>query len=103
MVKEISEAEFKDSVKEGISVVDFSATWCGPCQMLKPVLESVSEDFDGKVKFFAVDVDSAPNVCRELGIMSVPAVFLFKNGENVSSSIGFKPKELLEQWIKSNM
>lgn len=103
MVKKISEAEFKDAVKEGISVVDFSATWCGPCQMLAPVLEKVSEGFEGKVKFFAVDVDEAEEICKELGIMSVPAVFLFKNGESISSSIGLKPKEAIEAWISSNM
>lgn len=103
MVKKISESEFKESVKEGISVVDFSATWCGPCQMLAPVLESVSETFAGKVKFFAVDVDQAESLCMQLGIMSVPAVFIFKDGQVASSSIGFQPQPALEQWISQNL
>lgn len=102
MVKKITEAEFKDSVKSGYSVVDFSATWCGPCQMLAPVLEKVSEECD-KAAFFAVDVDEAQDLCQEIGIMSVPAVFLFKDGEIVSQSIGFQPKEAIEAWLSENI
>ena len=103
MVKKISEAEFEDAVKEGISVVDFSATWCGPCQMLAPVLEKVSEGMAGKVNFFAVDVDEAPALCQKFGVMSVPAVFMLKDGEEVSHSVGFKPQEMIEAWIKENL
>lgn len=103
MVKKISEKEFKDSVKEGISVIDFSATWCGPCKMLAPVLENVSEDFEGKIKFFNIDVDEAQDLSRQLGIMAVPSVFLFKDGEQKAFDTGFKPKEVWIKWIKDNM
>lgn len=103
MVKKISEAEFEAAVKEGFSVVDFSATWCGPCQMLAPVLEKVSEGLEGKVKFFAVDVDEAPALCQKFGVMSVPAVFMLKDGEELSHSIGFKPQEAIEAWISDSM
>lgn len=103
MVKKISGNEFKDSVKSGYSVVDFFATWCGPCQMLAPVLEGVSKDMKDKVNFFAVDVDQAQDVCRELGIMSVPSIFLFKDGSKVAQTVGFQPKEALKSWISSNL
>lgn len=103
MVKIIKENEFKDSVKSGYSVVDFSATWCGPCQMLAPVMEEVSESMAGKAAFFNIDVDEAPNLCNELGIMSVPAVLLFKDGNLVSQSIGFIPKEAIESWLTANL
>lgn len=103
MVKKISENEFKDSVKRGYSVVDFSATWCGPCQMLAPVLEEVSKDMKDKVNFFAVDVDEAQDVCSELGIMSVPSIFIFKDGSKVAQTVGFQPKEALKNWISSNL
>lgn len=103
MVKKISEAEFKDSVKEGVSVVDFSATWCGPCQMLAPVLENVSKGFEGKIKFFNVDVDEASDLSRELGIMAVPSIFIFKDGEQKAFESGFKPKEAWDEWIQKNM
>ena len=103
MVKKISGNEFKDSVKSGYSVVDFSATWCGPCQMLAPVLEEVSKYMKDKVNFFAVDVDQAQDVCRELGIMSVPSIFIFKDGSKVAQTVGFQPKEALKNWISSNL
>lgn len=103
MVKKISENEFKDSVKSGYSVVDFSATWCGPCQMLAPVLEEVSEDMKDKVNFFAVDVDEAQDVCNELGIMSVPSIFIFKDGNMVAQTVGFQPKDALKSWISGNL
>lgn len=103
MVNKITEDEFKESIKDGYCVVDFSATWCGPCQMLAPVLETVSEEMTDKAKFFAVDVDEAQDLCNELGIMSVPSVFLFKNGEVISQSTGFKPKEAIESWIFENL
>lgn len=103
MVKAIKEEEFKDSVKDGFSVVDFSATWCGPCQMLAPVLEEVSNDMEGKAKFFSVDVDDAQDLCQELGVMNVPAVFIFKNGAPVAQSVGFRPKDLITSWISENL
>ncbi|MCQ2576159.1 MAG: thioredoxin [Treponema sp.] len=103
MVKVIKEDDFKEAVKAGYSVVDFSATWCGPCQMLAPVLENVSEDFVGKVNFFNVDVDEAQDLCQELGIMNVPAIFLFKDGEAVAQSVGFRPKEMISAWISENL
>lgn len=103
MVKEIKEAEFKDAIKEGFSVVDFSATWCGPCQMLAPVMEQVSNDMAEKAQFFSVDVDEAQDLCQELGIMNVPAVYMFKDGKPVAQSVGFRPKDLIESWISENM
>lgn len=102
MVKVISESEFKDSVKDDISVIDFSAIWCMPCKMLAPVIEEVSEELSD-VKFFNVDVDNAPALSRELGIMAVPSIFLFKNGEQKSFTTGFMQKEVLKGWIKENL
>ncbi len=99
MVKAISESEFDEAVKEGLSVVDFSATWCGPCQMLKPVLEDASGEFDGKVKFFAVDVDEAEDLSRKLGVMAVPSIFVFKDGAQVAMTTGFQPKDALVSWV----
>lgn len=103
MVKKISQAEFKDAVGKGLSVVDFSATWCGPCQMLAPVMEKVSETFEGKINFFAIDVDEANALCQELGIMGVPAVFIFKDGNAVANATGFQPQQELENWINGNI
>lgn len=99
MVKEISESEFDQAVKSGKSIVDFSAVWCGPCQMLGPVLEKLSEKYSQTVNFYKVDVDKAPSLCQKLGIMSVPALYLFKDGEQKDVSIGFIPEAQLEEFI----
>lgn len=98
MVKKVNEAEFKAEALTGTIVVDFSATWCGPCQMLAPVLEEIS-DSQGDVKFYNIDVDQNPGITREYGIMNIPAVYLLKDGQVVDKQIGFLPKEQLEAWI----
>ncbi|MCI5920105.1 MAG: thioredoxin [Roseburia sp.] len=98
MVKKVNEAEFKAEALTGTTVVDFSATWCGPCQMLAPVLEEIS-DSQGDVKFYNIDVDQNPGITREYGIMNIPAVYLLKDGQVVDKQIGFLPKEQLEAWI----
>ena len=103
MVKQISESEFDEAVKNGVSSVDFSAVWCGPCKMLGPVFEKVSEKYEGKINFYKVDVDEAPNLCQKLGIMSVPAVFVFKDGNPVANSVGFVPEAQLEEFISGNL
>ena len=73
MVKKIDEQGFRNEAeKDAVAVVDFSATWCGPCKMLAPVIEQVSEQLGDKVKFYNVDVDDAPELAGEFGINSVP-------------------------------
>ena len=104
MVKKISAKEFEEQAKASdIAVVDFSATWCGPCKMLAPVLEGVSEKFAGKVDFYNVDVDDAPELAAEYGINSVPCLILIKKGELRDQSVGFRPGPQLESWISSNL
>ncbi len=102
MVKKISEKDYAAMDKSGLKVIDFSATWCGPCRMLVPVLEQVSEKYDGSVEFYNVDVDESPKLAEEFNIMSVPAVFFIKDGAVAGSNIGFVPAdkitELVEQY-----
>lgn len=98
MVKKVNEATFKAEALTGTTVVDFSATWCGPCQMLAPVLEEVSENY-GDIKFYNIDVDENPGIAQEYGIMNIPAVFLLKDGQVVDRQIGFLPKEQIAAWI----
>ena len=104
MVKKINAEQFETEAKKSpVAVVDFSATWCGPCRMLAPVLESVSEKFQGKVDFYNVDVDDAPELAGEYRVNSVPCLILIKNGELADQSIGFKPEPLIAEWIQSNL
>lgn len=84
-------------------VVDFFATWCGPCRMLSPVLESVSEDYEGTVKFVKLDVDDAPDIARDYSIVSIPTLIIVKNGEEVAKNVGSMGAEELTEWIDSNI
>ena len=79
-------------------LVDFNAEWCGPCRMLKPFLEEISNEKDD-IKVVSINVDEYPDVSREYGIMSIPCLILFKDGKEVKRSVGFMPKEELEDFI----
>ena len=73
-------------------LVDFWASWCGPCKMLGPVISELAEEYDGKVKVGKVNVDDEEDLAMEYGVQSIPTVLLFKGGEVVEQSLGFKPK-----------
>lgn len=89
---------FNEQIKEGVVLVDFFATWCGPCKMQAPVLEELKED-RSDVKLVKIDVDQETEIAREYGVMSIPTLILFKDGKEVAKNVGFMPKELLVQWI----
>ena len=97
MVKKLKEAEFAANVAEGTAVVDFNATWCGPCKMLAPVLEELSGDYDGKANFYAVDTDENGELCERFGITNIPAVAFVKDGELKEMNVGFVPKTVLSE------
>ena len=81
-------------------VVDVFATWCGPCRMMAPVIEELAEEYDGKVKIGKLDVDENSDIAARYGVMSIPTIILFKNGEVFSKSVGLQDKEVLENAIK---
>ena len=104
MIRKINEQEFVNEVsKEAAAVVDFSATWCGPCKMLAPVLEQLSEEMAGKVNFYNVDVDDDSDLAAGFGISSVPTVLMLKKGKVVDQSIGFRPGPAMKSWIEKNL
>ena len=101
-MKVIKQAEFEELKKQpGVLVVDFFATWCGPCKMLSPVLEEVAEELAGKAAIVKVDVDESGELASSYGIMSVPTLIVFKDGEAVKMSTGFQPKEQLNAMIEA--
>ena len=81
-------------------LVDFWATWCGPCRMLAPVLEELAEEYEGRVIVGKVNVDEQPALAAQFGIQSIPTVMLFKDGKMVDMLVGFRPKAQLEQLLK---
>ncbi len=82
-------------------VVDFWAEWCGPCRMIGPALEELATEYAGRVKIVKVNVDENPDSPATLGVRGIPALFLFKDGQVVSTSRGAAPKAALANWIQS--
>ncbi len=104
MITKINQTDFETKVvNDPVAVVDFSATWCGPCRMLAPVLEQISEELDGKVKFYNADVDDDPELAAGFGISSVPTVLLLKNGKVADQSVGFRPGPAMKSWIEGTL
>ena len=99
MVTKISESEFNEKIKEGKVLVDFYAEWCGPCKMLSPIIEDISDNNSNYV-FYKVNVDEAPEISRKYGIMSIPTLIKFENGEEKEKSIGMRSKDDLAEWLK---
>ncbi len=89
------------NVKEDVAVVDFSATWCGPCQLLAPVFHDLANEQEN-TGFYSVDVDSNLELANAFQVHSVPTIVLLKNGKEVSRTVGFQPKANLASWIESN-
>lgn len=95
--------EFKELVKkEGLVLVDFFATWCGPCQMLTPVLEELDEQLNGSVTIAKINVDTESDLAAEFRISSIPTLVLLKDGKPVDSAIGYRDLNFLIDMIKSH-
>ncbi len=104
VLSEVTESTFDTFIGETpVSVVDFSATWCGPCQALKPTIESLANDYSGKVNIGKVDIDQNPGLAAKFNVMSVPTLLFFKGGEAVDSLVGVNPKEVIQGKIQSLM
>lgn len=98
-VYEVSDATFVEETKEGLVLVDFWAPWCGPCRMVAPVLDEISEELGDKVKIIKVNVDDNPDTSKEFGIMSIPTLLVKQNNEVKETIIGYRPKEELDEVI----
>jgi len=98
----VNDTNFKQEVlDESLPVlVDFWAEWCGPCRMIGPVVEELATEYQGKLKVCKVDVDQAPNTASEYGVMSIPTIAIFKNGEVVDKLVGAVPKASLVEKIE---
>ncbi len=104
---EVSDENFDEKVieksKEVPVIVDFWATWCPPCVMLSPILEKLAKEYNGKLILAKLNVDKNPQTSMRYGIMSIPAVKMFKNGKIVDEFIGLMPEDAVRKWIERNI
>jgi len=95
----LNEGNFDQTVANGLVLVDFWATWCGPCKMLAPTIDAIATEYKDRVVVGKVDVDESEAIARRFGIMSIPTLFLFKDGEVVEKLVGYRLKMELEQLL----
>lgn len=93
-----SNENFNELINDEYVLVDFFANWCGPCKMLSPILETLTD----RIKIVKVDVDQCPELAQKYGVMSIPTLILIKKGETISQNIGFMQEEELINWIEEN-
>ncbi len=98
-VKTVTDSNFSEFIKNDIVVVDCYASWCGPCRMLAPIIEELSEEMP-EILFGKLDVDANPKTATQFGIMSIPTILFFKNGKHIDTMVGFAGKEPLKRKIE---
>jgi thioredoxin 1 len=103
MVTHITKDNFSDEVLHSDIpvIIDFWAEWCGPCQMMGPVFEELSKEYDGKLKFVKLDTEAEPQLAMQFGIQGIPSLVVSQEGKEIDRIVGFAPKDLLKQKIDS--
>ena len=96
----INQSNFEEKTKSGVVLVDFFATWCGPCRMLAPILEDVKDELADDVSIFKVNVDDDERLARSFGIMSIPTLILFVNGEQKEKQVGLMSYDEIVSMLK---
>ncbi len=95
----LNKDNFDKTVENGVVLVDFWATWCGPCKMLAPTIDAIATEYKDRVVVGKVDVDESEEIARRFGILSIPTLFLFKDGEVVEKLVGYRLKMEIEQLL----
>jgi len=101
----VSDATFGQEIEQhkGLVIVDFWATWCGPCHMVAPIMDQIAGEYDGKVKVTKMDVDANQRTAMRFNVRSIPSILFFKDGRHVDTLVGAYPKAVFEQKIKQHL
>jgi thioredoxin 1 len=101
----VTDADFNQEVEQhkGLVIVDFWATWCGPCQYIAPIMQQLAEEYDGKVKVAKLDVDSSGPTAMRFNVRSIPSVLFFKDGKHVDTVVGAVPKQVLVAKVEQHL
>ena len=101
----LNDSNFEDEIgkQEVPCIIDFFAQWCGPCNMLGPVFEKVSDEYEGKCEFFKVNVDDAPNTAAKFAVMSIPTIIILVDGEKKAVTMGALGEDALKEFIEKNI
>lgn len=101
-MKIVNEKEFDETIKSGVTLVDFYADWCGPCKMLAPILEELDNEYPD-ITFIKVNCDNEMSLAERYQIMSIPAVFMFKDGNLIGNTGGYRGKDEMNNFIKNSL
>jgi thioredoxin 1 len=101
-IAHLTDANFKESIAKGVVLVDFLATWCGPCKMIAPIVEDLATKVEGKARVAKVDIDQAQETASSLQITSVPTLILFKDGKEVKRVVGVKDLDFLLRLVQDH-
>ena len=103
MTQSLTDSQFSENVlnSKGLVLVDFWAEWCGPCRQLGPILEAIDEEMGNDVKIYKMNVDDSPETASQFGILSIPTMFLFKDGKQVDTKVGLNTQSTISSWIES--
>jgi len=99
LIKHITDADFQANIASGITVIDFWAPWCGPCKTIAPLLEELAGEYGDKVKIVKINIDENQTVPTQFGVMSIPTLILFKDGQMVTKKVGAAAKAALKTFI----
>ena len=105
MAFEFTDSNFQETAisNEGLTVIDFWAEWCGPCRLVSPIIDELSQEYDGKALIGKVNVDENPDISFKYGIRSIPTILFLKNGEVIDKHVGTATKQYLNDKITSNI
>ncbi|MBQ7633229.1 MAG: thioredoxin [Alphaproteobacteria bacterium] len=103
MTQPLTDSQFSENVlnAKGLVLVDFWAEWCGPCRQLGPILEAIDNEIGKDVKIYKMNVDDSPEIAGQLGIRSIPTMYLFKDGKQVDVKVGLNTQSAIQDWVQS--